>query len=173
MSKIIIELGGSPHRLNKAIEIYRQNPDALILISSESNPRLCVDMLNKAGIPRDKYIFDFNAWDTITNFTQTYKFIRSKGTKKLFVVTDKFHMRRSMVIAQTVYFLTGIDVIPCESLEGDLNRVESDSQVWGAFFSALGWKIFGYSNTNSNSYKTRMPCIQADKLIAQEIANVT
>ena len=173
MSKIIIELGGSVHRLNKAIEIYKQNPDALILISSEGNPQLCVDMLKKGGVPESNYIFDFNAWDTVTNFTETYKFIRSKGTKKLFVVTDKFHMRRSMVIAQTVYFLTGIDVIPCESLEGDLNRVESDSQVWDAFFSALGWKLFGYSNTNSNSYKTRMPKIEADKLIAQKIANVT
>ena len=113
MSKIIIELGGSPHRLNKAIEIYRKNPDALILISSESNPRLCVDMLNKAGIPRDKYIFDFNAWDTITNFTQTYKFIRSKDTKKLFIVTDRFHMRRSMTIAKNVYLFTGVKLIPC------------------------------------------------------------
>lgn len=173
MSKIIIELGGSTHRLNKAMEIYKQNPDALILISSEGNPQLCVDMLKKNGVPESNYIFDFNAWDTVTNFTETYKFIRSKGTKKLFVVTDKFHMRRSMVIAQTVYFLTGIDVIPCESLEGDLNRVESDSQVWNAFFSALSWKLFGYSNTNSNSYKTRMPRIEADKLIAQKIANVT
>lgn len=173
MSKIIIELGGSPHRLNKAIEIYKQNPDALILISSETNPRLCVDMLNKAGIPKDKYIFDFNAWDTITNFTETYKFIRSKDTKKLFIVTDRFHMRRSMKIAKNVYLFTGVNLIPCESLEGDLNRKESNSQVFNAFVKSLVWKFTGRVNKNSNSYKTRMTGIQADKLIAQEIANVT
>jgi hypothetical protein len=173
MSKIIIELGGSPHRLNKAIELYHQNPDALILISSEGNPQLCVDMLKAGGVPESNYIFDFNAWDTVTNFTETYKFIRSKGTKKLFVVTDRFHMRRSMVIAQTVYFLTGVELVPCESLEGDLNRVESDGLVFGCFVATLLWKLFRYSNTNSNSYKTRMPGIEAEKLIAQKIAPVT
>jgi len=173
MSKIIIELGGSPHRLNKAIEIYHQNPDALILISSECCPQLCVDMLKKGGVPESNYIFDFNAWDTLSNFTQTYKFIRSKGAKKLFVVTDKFHMRRSMTIANVVYFLTGVDVIPCESLEGDLNRVEPDSQVWKEFFRALGWKLTGYVNKNSNSYKTRMPTIEEYKRIAEKIAPVT
>lgn len=173
MSKIIIELGGSPHRLNKAIEVYRQNPDALILISSESDPRLCVDIMNKAGIPKDKYIFDFNAWNTLTNFTETYKFIRSKNTKKLFVVTDRFHMRRSMTIAKNVYLFTGVDLIPCESLEGDLNRKESDSQVFEAFVASILWKFTGKVDRNSNSYKTRMPSIEADKLIAKEIANVT
>jgi len=173
MSKIIIELGGSPHRLNKAIEIYHQNPDALILISSECCPQLCVNMLKAGGVPESNYIFDFNAWDTITNFTQTYKFIHSKGAKKLFVVTDRFHMRRSMTIARVVYFLTGVRLIPCESLEGDLNRRESNSQVINAFFRALVWKLTGYVNKNSNSYKTRMPAIEADKLIAQKIAPVT
>ena len=172
MSKIIIELGGSVHRLNKAIEIYKQNPDALILISSESNPRLCVDMLNKAGIPKDKYIFDFNAWDTVTNFTETYKFIRSKETKKLFIVTDRFHMKRSMTIAKNVYLFTGIDLIPCESLEGDLNRIESQDLIDACFWVSLIWKFTGYV-PREKTYDTRMPGNIANKLIAQQIANVT
>ena len=172
MSKIIIELGGSLHRLNKAIEIYKQNPDALILISSEGNPRLCVDMLNKAGIPKDKYIFDFNAWDTVTNFTETYKFIRSKKTKKLFIVTDRFHMKRSMTIAKNVYLFTGVDLIPCESLEGDLNRVESQDLINSCSWISLIWRLTGYV-PRGETYDTRMPGIEADKLIAQKIANVT
>jgi hypothetical protein len=65
------------------------------------------------------------------------------------------------------------NLIPCESLEGDLNRKESNSQVFNAFVKSLVWKFTGRDNKNSNSYKTRMPGIQADKLIAQEIANVT
>ncbi len=172
MSKIIIELGGNPDRLKKAIEIYHQNPDALILISSEGNPQLCVDMLKSGGVPESNYIFDFNAWNTVTNFTETYKFIRSKGAKKLFVVTDKFHMRRSMVIAQTVYFLTGVELVPCEFLEGDLNRTESDSLIFNCFVETLLWKLTGYMNRNSETYQERMSGIETEKLIAQKIAPV-
>jgi hypothetical protein len=173
ISSIIIELGGNPRRLNKAIEVYRQHPDALILISSECCPELCVNMLKAGNVPEANYIFDFNAWDTVTNFTETYNFVRSKRAKKLFIVTDKFHMRRSIAIATVVYFLTGVELIPCESLEGDLSRTEPDAQVVNAFFRALAWKLFGRLNKNSNSYKTRMPDILKDKAKAQLIAPVT
>lgn len=166
---VIIELGGSPHRLKKAIEIYKQNPDALILISSEGNPQLCLDMLKKGGVPESNYMFDFNAWDTVTNFTETYKFIRSQGAKKLFVVTDRFHMRRSMTIASNVYLFTGVNLIPCESLEGDLNRVESDDLVNKCFWASLLWKLTGYMDRGTNSYKTRMPGINADKTTALQL----
>lgn len=172
MTKIILELGGNPDRLNKAIEIYKQNSDALIVISSESNPQFCVNMLKTAGVPETNYIFDFNAWDTVTNFTETYEFIRSKGTKKLFVVTDKFHMKRSMTIAKNVYLFTGVDLIPCDYLGGDLNRTESDSLINKCFWSSLLWKFTGYVS-RGGTYKTRMPAIEADKLIAQKIAPVT
>jgi uncharacterized SAM-binding protein YcdF (DUF218 family) len=85
MALTIIHLGGSVHRLNKAIEVYRQHPGAFIIISSESNTQQCVDKLKAAGIPSSDYVFDFNAWNTITNFTATYNYIRKRGTKTLFV----------------------------------------------------------------------------------------
>ncbi len=173
MSKIIIELGGSTHRINKTIEVYHKNPDALILISTEGNPQLCLDMLKKGKVPESNYIFDFNAWDTVTNFTETYKFIRSKGTKQLYVVTDRFHMKRSMTIAQNVYLLTGVEIIPCESLEGNLKRVESDKLISDDFKRSLLWRTTGFLWYDKKTKEERMPDIERLKSIAQKIVPMT
>lgn len=171
-SKIILELGGSPHRLYKAIEIYKKNLDAIILISSESSPQTCLNILMNAGVPYSKIFFNFDAWDTVTNFTLTFPLINQAEAKKLFVVTDRFHMDRAMTIANTVYFGTGVDTIPCESLDGDLSRKESSSQIFNNFLRALTWKVFGYTNYDSGVRRERWPGILAEKVTAEKIAQV-
>jgi vancomycin permeability regulator SanA len=174
MTLTIIHLGGSVHRLNKAIETYRQNPGAFIIISSEGGTQQCLDKLNAAGIPSTDYIFDFNAWDTVTNFTATYDYIRKRGTKTLFVVTDKFHMPRAMAIAKIVYLFTGVKLIACESLEGDLNRTESKVKVNEAIIRTTLWKFLGYlPGSNGPTYRARIDGINAEKTLAQAIAPVT
>ena len=174
MTLTIIHLGGSVHRLKKAIEIYRQNPGAFIIISSEGGTQQCLDKLNAAGIPSSDYIFDFNAWDTVTNFTATFDYIRKRGTKTLFVVTDKFHMPRAMAIAKIVYLFTGVKLVACESLEGDLKRVESKTMVNEAMIRTALWKFFGYlPGRNGPTYRTRIAGINAEKALAQTIAPVT
>jgi vancomycin permeability regulator SanA len=172
--KTIIELGGNARRLNKAIEIYRQHPDALILVSSEGQPELCVKMLKDAGVPESNYIFDFSAWDTVTNFTETYNYIRKRGTKTLFVVTDKFHMPRAMAIANIVYLFIGVKLVACESLEGDLSRVESKAKVQEAVIRTTLWKFLGYlPGKDGPTYRARIDGINAEKARAQAIAPVT
>ena len=174
MTLTIIHLGGNVQRLNKAIETYHQNPGAFIIISSEDGTQQCVDKLNAAGIPRTDYIFDFNAWDTVTNFTATFDYIRKRGTKTLFVVTDKFHMPRAMAIAKIVYLFTGIKLVPRESLEGDLSRTESKAKVQEAVIRTTLWKFFGYlPGSNGPTYRARIDGIRAEKTLAQAIAPVT
>jgi vancomycin permeability regulator SanA len=174
MTLTIIHLGGNVRRLNKAIETYRQNPGAFIIISSEDNTQQCVDKLKAAGIPDTDYIFDFNAWDTVTNFTTTFNYIRKRGTKTLFVVTDRFHMPRAMAIANIVYLFTGVKLVACESLEGDLNRKESKGKVQEAVIRATLWKFFGYlPGSNGPTYRARIDGINAEKALAQTIAPVT
>jgi vancomycin permeability regulator SanA len=174
MTLTIIHLGGSVHRLNKAIETYRQHPGAFIIISSEGGTQQCLDKLNAASIPSSDYVFDFHAWDTVTNFTATFDYIRKRGTKTLFVVTDKFHMPRAMAIAKIVYLFTGVKLIACESLEGDLNRTESKVKVNEAIIRTTLWKFLGYlPGSNGPTYRARIDGINAEKTLAQAIAPVT
>jgi hypothetical protein len=174
MTLVIIHLGGGIHRLNKAIETYRQHSGAFIIISSEGGTQQCLDKLNAADISSTDYVFDFNAWDTVTNFTATFDYIRKRGTKTLFVVTDKFHMPRAMAIANIVYLFTGVKLIACESLEGDLNRVETGTLVRSSIVRAALWKFFGYLvGSNGPTYRQRIVGINAEKARAQAIAPVT
>jgi uncharacterized SAM-binding protein YcdF (DUF218 family) len=173
MTPTILHLGGSVHRLNKAIEAYNQHSGAYIIISSEGGTQQCVNKLKSAGIPDTNYIFDFNAWDTVTNFTKTFPLVKRRNTTHLFIATDKFHMRRAMAIAWAVYLFRGVKLIPCESLEGDLNRKESLYLVGMCLFAALLWRITGWVKHDTFTNHKRMPGIKAEKIVAQSIAPVT
>ena len=71
---------------------------------------------------RDRYIIDFKAWDTVTNFALTYDLIKNQiEAKRLLVVTDKFHIERSMIIATKIYYLTGIELEAHPYMGGDLS----------------------------------------------------
>ncbi len=71
--KLILHLGGNIKRADKAIELANSNPDALILISSERN---AVKYYTDRGIDSKRIFNDTIAWDTVDNFTATYKRIR-------------------------------------------------------------------------------------------------
>jgi uncharacterized SAM-binding protein YcdF (DUF218 family) len=163
---IILELGGNVNRMNKAIELAQYHPDALLVVSSESSPDPVVSMVDNAGISRDRLLLDYNAWDTVTNFTTTYKLIKSFNPKKLYVVTDKFHMRRSMAIADAVYFRRGIELVPSPYLVGDLSREEPLKLVIEDFFRAALWRLTGYLMYDPTVKEQRMPGLDADKRYA-------
>jgi uncharacterized SAM-binding protein YcdF (DUF218 family) len=121
----ILELGGNPGRLPTAISLLQANPGSHLVISSESPASVVLDQLNAAGVTPDQYTYDETAWDTVTNFTNTVPLVKKLGTTELYVVTDGFHMLRAMLIAEFVYFKSGIKVIPHPSSPKD------HSESWG------------------------------------------
>ena len=121
----ILDLGGNPGRLDTAISLLQSNPGSHLVISSESPASVVLDKLTTAGVTPDQYTYDETAWDTVTNFTNTVPLVKSLGTTELFVVTDGFHMLRAMLIAEFVYFKSGIKVIPHPSSPKD------HSESWG------------------------------------------
>ena len=121
----ILELGGNPGRLPTAISLLQANPGSHLVISSESPASTVLATLSDAGVTPDQYTYDETAWDTVTNFTNTVPLVKSLGTTELFVVTDGFHMLRAMLIAEFVYFKSGIKVIPHPSSPKD------HSESWG------------------------------------------
>ena len=104
MKKVILELGGNINRLDTALELAKKHPDALIIISSEGNPAGCLAKLKAAGIPKDRFILDYQAWDTVTNFTKTFPIICGNKIQELYIVTDLFHIPRSKAICESAYF---------------------------------------------------------------------
>jgi uncharacterized SAM-binding protein YcdF (DUF218 family) len=133
----ILQLGGNALRAAKAAEMAVHNPQALVVISSEIGDH-GLSYYDAAGVSRDRITVDMQAWDTVTNFTHTYKLLRRLGVTRLLVVTDSSHMPRSLAIAEQVWG----GRIPIEShpfddgnsyLESDKAHLKTDrwrAQLW-------------------------------------------
>jgi uncharacterized SAM-binding protein YcdF (DUF218 family) len=98
---IILHLGGNPQRAYTAAELAQAFPDAKVVVSSELGD--FQQIYNSYNISPERIMIDMEAWDTVTNFTHTYKLLQSMGCDRLFVVTDQFHTYRSMLIALCVW----------------------------------------------------------------------
>ena len=163
---VILELGGNAARLYRVVELAKKYPTTKIVISSEGNPEYVFLFLRNAGIDFNRIIFDFNAWDTVTNFTKTKGYITYLQPKKLYIVTDKFHMERAMHIARAVYFLSGIEVIAEPYYGSEPHPPEPRNHVRNDLIRAWLWRLTGFLHYYINVKTTRMPGINADKQTA-------
>jgi uncharacterized SAM-binding protein YcdF (DUF218 family) len=93
-----------------------------------------------AGIAKERIIVDEAAWDTATNFTHTYKLLKSLGCSRLFVVTDLFHCYRASLIALACWGgRVPFYVVP----HGDSIRESDEAIAWTDFARTLCWRLTG------------------------------
>jgi uncharacterized SAM-binding protein YcdF (DUF218 family) len=159
---VILCLGGNTSRLYAAIDLFKKHPNSKIVVSSEGNPDLVVSLLDRAGVPRNQFILDFQAWDTVTNFTKTKKLVLSYKPRALCIVTDKFHMRRSMAIAQAVYWLNDIQLVPIPYMGSEPHPPEDKWLVRTDRLRAWLWRLTGYLYFYPKVKKQRMPDYEAE-----------
>jgi len=114
MKKLILHLGGGMDRANKCAQLAHEHPDASVFVSSELGD--VIGYYAERGVDSSRITIDLDAWDTLTNFTHTYKRIKEEfNPNTIFVVTHDFHMRRSMRIAKAVYWLRGVNLVASPS----------------------------------------------------------
>ncbi len=155
MSKVIISLGGNIARLDTAIQLTKENPGSFLLVSSEGDPAACLQKIRDAGLDPSHVSLDYSAWDTVTNFTNTKRLVDSLQPEELTVVTDGFHMLRSMTIGRLVYFGSKMKVTAHPSSPKDHD--ESKRLVLlDAFRSALS-RFTGQTLYDQKVYDDRMP----------------
>lgn len=98
----ILVLGGDLDREKFATGFARQHPDLPIWVSSGSNPEYGEALFAKAGIERDRVHLDYDAVDTLTNFTTTVDKLKAQGIQSIYLITSDYHMRRARIIAKVV-----------------------------------------------------------------------
>jgi uncharacterized SAM-binding protein YcdF (DUF218 family) len=108
----IFVLGGAPEREVFAAEFAQQHPDLHIWVSSGSNPEYAEWVFQEARIAPNRIHLDYQAVDTVTNFTTLVDNFEAEGIKNLYLVTSDYHMRRARVIAQVVLGSRGIQFEP-------------------------------------------------------------
>jgi hypothetical protein len=85
---------------------------------------------------------------------------------KLFIVTNEFHMLRSQVIAQCVFFGEDVEIISC-SVANRSPRSESWQLVMGDLVRALIWRLTGIVIFDPKVKAERMSRIASQKALAE------
>ncbi len=154
---VILHLGGNSERARTAAALAKQRPDSKIVVSSEGGNYM--DYYRSEDIDPGRIVIDSAAWDTVTNFTHTYKRLREIGCTRLFVVTDMFHCYRSMLIALAVWG----GRVPIYIVPREVSVRESD-EGYSAFdfIRAALWRLTGILLYWNDVYKNRKAYITQD-----------
>jgi uncharacterized SAM-binding protein YcdF (DUF218 family) len=141
----ILVLGGSEQREKFAAQLARQNPGLPIWISGGSPRSYVRKIFAKAGIDSSRLHLDYQAVDTVTNFTTLVDELQACGIKKLYLITSDYHMRRARIIGQVVLGSRGIDFttvsVPSERSPESMNKAIRD----GA--RAVLWVVTGHTGS--------------------------
>lgn len=149
----VLVLGGSPDREKYAATFAQEHPDLPIWVSSGSPQDYAEWVFTEAGIPQERLHLDYQAVDTVTNFTTLVERFKAEGITSLYVITSDYHMTRASVIGEIVLGSRGIDfktvAVPSQQSPEPFNKVLRD----GA--RAVLWVTTGSTGSSFAQYLTQ------------------
>ncbi len=108
----IFVLGGAEARERFAAKFAQSHPRIPIWVSSGSPKDYAQRIFAKAGIKKSRVHLDYQAVDTVTNFTTLVDRFQSEGINRVYLITSDDHMRRARVIGDIVLGSRGIALKP-------------------------------------------------------------
>jgi uncharacterized SAM-binding protein YcdF (DUF218 family) len=108
----VLVLGGAVEREVFAAEFAKKYPELPVWVSSGSNPEYAEWVFLEAGIDAERLHLDYQAIDTVTNFTTLVDEFKSRGIHSVYLITSDYHMRRAKVIGEIVFGSQGIAFKP-------------------------------------------------------------
>jgi uncharacterized SAM-binding protein YcdF (DUF218 family) len=146
----VLVLGGSTKKLERekfTANFAKQHPNIPVWITGGSPPSHTTEVFVKAGISPRRLFLDYEAVDTVTNFTTLVDELESRGIKSVYLITSDFHMRRACVIGEIVLGSRGIDFkaisVPSKNSPEPMEKVIRD----GA--RAIFWLATGYTGAET------------------------
>ncbi|MGL6139346.1 MAG: YdcF family protein [Planktothrix sp.] len=104
----VLVLGGATEREFFAANFAKEHPELEVWVSSGSNPEYAQWVFLQSGIDPDKLHLDYDAVDTVTNFTTVVDKLKRSGINNIYLITSDDHMRRAEVIGNIVLGSRGI-----------------------------------------------------------------
>ncbi|ACK65995.1 protein of unknown function DUF218 [Rippkaea orientalis PCC 8801] len=108
----IFVLGGHEERERFAAQLAKDHPTLPIWVSSGSPKGYAKRIFAKAGVERDRLHLDYQAKDTVTNFTTLVNEFKAQGIDSVYLVTSKNHLPRARVIGEIIFGSQGIVIKP-------------------------------------------------------------
>jgi uncharacterized SAM-binding protein YcdF (DUF218 family) len=139
----IFVLGGEEEREIFAAKFARTHPDLPVWISSGAPPNYAKRVFKKAGVLDDRLHLDYQAIDTVTNFTTLVDRFESKGITSVYLVTSDDHIQRARAIGEIVFGSRGIKVKPVTFVSG--RPTEPMRKTVRDGFRSLLWLTIGYT----------------------------
>jgi uncharacterized SAM-binding protein YcdF (DUF218 family) len=142
----VLVLGGASDREHFAAEFALENPDLSIWVSSGSNPEYSEWIFAEAGIAPERVTLDYQAVDTVTNFTTLVDEFEAQGISSIYLITSDYHMRRARVIGGIVLWSRGIDFrpipVPSNQPSETLDKVVRDAA------RSVLWVLTGHTGSS-------------------------
>lgn len=142
----ILVLGGSTSDLERekfTAKIAREHPNLPIWISGGSPPEYTKQIFAKAGINPKRLNLDYEAVDTLTNFTTLVDELHDRGITSVYLVTSDFHLRRACIIGEIVFGSRGMNfkpiAVPSQTPSEPIEKSIRDAA------RALVWVMTGYT----------------------------
>ncbi|MDJ0801018.1 MAG: YdcF family protein [Calothrix sp. MO_167.B12] len=148
----VIVLGGSTKYLERekfTAKFVRQHPKLPIWITGGSPKRYTEQVFKKAGISPRRLHLDYEAVDTVTNFTTLVDDLESQGIKSVYLITSDFHMRRAQIVGDIVLGSRGIYFKPVSVPSGQSPEPIQKSVRDGA--RALVWVATGFTGSKKKA----------------------
>lgn len=108
----VFVLGGAEKRERFAADWAQQHRELPIWVSSGSPEGYAKRVFAKAGIESDHLHLDYQAIDTVTNFTTLVEELQARGIDSVYLITSQNHMRRARVVGEIVFGSRGIALKP-------------------------------------------------------------
>lgn len=142
----VLVLGGATEREQFAAEFAKQHAELPIWVSSGSNPEYAEWLFAKAGVDPGRIHLDYQAVDTVTNFTTLADYFKKRNIRSVYLITSDYHMPRAQVIGEIVLGSRGIDfqpiAVPSEQSPEPINKVVRDAA------RSILWVVTGETGSN-------------------------
>lgn len=146
----ILMLGGSSSALEReqfTAEFARDYPDLPIWISSgDPNEAYVESVFADAGVDLNRLYLDYQAADTVTNFTTMVNELKARNIRSVYLITSDYHMRRARVIGEIVLGSQGISFKPVAVPTGQAPEPLDKAVRDGA--RALLWVVTGRTGSS-------------------------
>ncbi len=141
---VALVLGGAPEREQFAAQFAKEHPNVRIWVSSGSNPEYARWVFDQAEVPNEQWALDYQAVDTVTNFTTLIDKLEDRQIDQVYLITSDYHMRRASVVAQIVLGSRGIGFKPVAiPTEVDPENAETIAREVRDGARSLLWVITG------------------------------
>jgi uncharacterized SAM-binding protein YcdF (DUF218 family) len=114
----VFVLGGEVGREKFAAQFALKHPTIPIWISGGAPKGYTKRVFTKAGVATQNLHLDYEATDTVTNFTTLVDRFESEGIESVYLVTSDDHMLRARAIGEIVFGSRGIKVKPVTFTSG-------------------------------------------------------